>query len=204
MGHNQSDAVTVSCDLAVIFFYATLSDFSDAPDAPDAPDASETLKMNLIELCEKEDFKSIQEQEEVSIDELNSALRSIASTNNIVIAQYLIDRGANCFTMALCDATCAHGTDDMVSFLLKKGADYNDWMAMEYAIEKKESNTVQLLLCAGFDLWDKALLSSVTFGNVEFVRLFLQFYTPSLSDLEEYARVLQRTPNPQLSALFFE
>jgi ankyrin repeat protein len=156
----------------------------------------------LHELCEKEDFKSIRELMEshgdLSIDVLNMALRTIATTNNISIAQYLIDRGANCFTMALCEATCTNGTDDMISFLLKQGADYNDWTAMEYAIEKKEMHTVQLLIRAGFELWDKALLSSITFGHIEFVLLFQGYYHPSPTDVEQYTQLLRRHPNPEL------
>lgn len=157
----------------------------------------------LRELCEKEDLKAIEQlcHEELTIDDLNMALRTIALTNNISIAKCLIQRGANSFTMALSEATSGHGTDDMISFLLSQGADMNDWMAMENAIQQNEDNAVQLLITAGFTLWDKALLSSVELGRISFVLLFLHYHQPTPQDLELFVQCLQRHPNPEIQLI---
>jgi len=164
------------------------------------------MNTQLDELCESENQKAIQDfieeyRHELSLENLNLALRTAALTNNVSIAKYLITQGANCLTMALAEATSRNGTDDMIEFLLHQGADPHDWMAMENAIRKEDANAVQLLINAGFNEWNKALLSSVEFGLIDFTLLFLRFYTPTTHDLELYTQALQRHPNVELGRL---
>lgn len=159
----------------------------------------------LRELCDKEDFKSIQQffhdQGQVNIDEIDMALRVIASTNNTLIAQFLIEKGATNVTEALSEATSQHGTDDMITLLLQHGANPQNWMAMEYAIQQEEFHAVQLLINAGFNEWSKALISSVHHKKISFVHLFLQHHRPSPDELERLSQSLSTNPHPEIYQL---
>ncbi len=147
----------------------------------------------FLALCKAEQLHDImalleEHRHDISLDTLNFGFRIASRTNNIYLAQYLIDQGANDFVRALQQACVHDSTDDMISFLLELGVNVHDDTCMKAAIFSNEINVIYKLVHAGYNNWIYALETSLIYRRTSLFTFFLSKYHPTPDEVQELGK----------------